>query len=573
VSETETNRTPPGYPRQTGTEKGRRPLWVCAALLLILLIGGFLRLYRLSRAPKGFHFDEAANGYEAYSLLRTGRDSRGVPWPLVFTHHNVNYFEGLYIYLVVPSVRLLGLTESAVRLPAAILGTLTLLSCFFLARALFDRRVALVATLLLALSVWHLHYSRIGLKPILLPFLLLPGLCFLLKGARKGPWLLAAAPLLSLALYSYTPAKLFVPLLVLLFLLVSRRDLLRSPGWSALFLGLFFLGALPALVFGLTDEGAHRFREIAYAGKVSHGQALLLFLKGYLKHFAPYFLFRFRSTKGFWVHGLGVLHLFEIPLLGLGLYRLLRTSGKERPLLLGWLLLAPIPAALVLPAPVPLRCIGAIPVYSILCALGFQDLWKRTGALGAWRPGAWKVAVIRWAFLTLAIANLAVDLGYYYFVYPDRHASFWHYGYREALGELEKRKDMYPVVLVSRNLTLPYIYILFYTRHDPGNYQRNPVHLGGFKNSGTIGRYRLLSRPLRSEDRHPPKIGPPKDSPLPGRLLLSRDAHPNWRVVREIHYPDGGVALRILASGGKKSGGAPPPAAQSQAQEEGCWDR
>ena len=88
-------------------------------LILILLLAAVLRLGAISSFPSGFNADEAALGYNAYSLLLTGRDEHGNILPVNLESFG-DYKPALYSYLLVPLVRFLGLTVFAVRLPSAL---------------------------------------------------------------------------------------------------------------------------------------------------------------------------------------------------------------------------------------------------------------------------------------------------------------------------------------------------------------------------------------------------------------------------------------------------------------------
>jgi 4-amino-4-deoxy-L-arabinose transferase-like glycosyltransferase len=91
----------------------------------ILLVGFFLRAYQFSLDPPGLYFDEATIGYESFSLLRTGADRWGMPFPVYF----VDWGSGqsvLYSYLTIPFVDLFGLSRFSVRLLSLFLGILTL---------------------------------------------------------------------------------------------------------------------------------------------------------------------------------------------------------------------------------------------------------------------------------------------------------------------------------------------------------------------------------------------------------------------------------------------------------------
>src|SRR5260221_14138646 len=93
-------------------------------ILLILLAALFLRLYKIDTNPPGLTPDEASLGYNAYSILKTGRDEYGTLLPVIFKSFG-DYKPGLYVYLAVPAVATFGLNETAVRLPSVIAGVFT----------------------------------------------------------------------------------------------------------------------------------------------------------------------------------------------------------------------------------------------------------------------------------------------------------------------------------------------------------------------------------------------------------------------------------------------------------------
>ena len=100
-------------------------------LLIIIALGFGLRVFLVEKRPLGFTWDEAALGYNAYSLLKTGRDEYGKILPIVLKSFG-DYKPGLYAYFTVPNVAILGLNEFATRLPSAIFGTLTILVVYLL---------------------------------------------------------------------------------------------------------------------------------------------------------------------------------------------------------------------------------------------------------------------------------------------------------------------------------------------------------------------------------------------------------------------------------------------------------
>ncbi len=178
-------------------------------LILILVLGFFLRVYKVDQVPPSLTWDEAALGYNAYSILQTGRDEYGNFLPLIFKSFG-DYKPGLYVYLTVPFVAIFGLNELAVRLPSIILGSLIPLLAFLLIRKIFqseDLKLPLVTASLLAISPWAIHFSRGGWETNVAFFeiLLAPYSMFKAKEGKKN-YLILSVLLFSASIFSYLSA-------------------------------------------------------------------------------------------------------------------------------------------------------------------------------------------------------------------------------------------------------------------------------------------------------------------------------------------------------------------------------
>jgi 4-amino-4-deoxy-L-arabinose transferase-like glycosyltransferase len=129
-------------------------------LLGILLIALFARTYNLSSVPSGFHIDEAIIADNAYSIMKTGKDTDNHFLPLqteVFGDYNPTG----YAYLAILPIRLFGLTIAAARSVGAVLGVFAVLAVFFLTYSIFERTdLSLLSSLLVALSPWDIVLSR-----------------------------------------------------------------------------------------------------------------------------------------------------------------------------------------------------------------------------------------------------------------------------------------------------------------------------------------------------------------------------------------------------------------------------
>ncbi|MFZ5845513.1 MAG: hypothetical protein ACOY0S_03540, partial [Patescibacteria group bacterium] len=143
-----------------------------AALIFILLLATFLRLYQLNRVPPSPSLDEVSLGYNAYSILKTGRDEYGTKLPLILRAYD-DFRPALYAYLIIPFLPIFGLSVLAVRLPAVILSLVTVGVTYLLANELWsppkkistgpiEINAGLMASLLLAISPWHVYLSRLG---------------------------------------------------------------------------------------------------------------------------------------------------------------------------------------------------------------------------------------------------------------------------------------------------------------------------------------------------------------------------------------------------------------------------
>ena len=141
------------------------------ALLLITALAAFLRFWQLDRIPPGFHYDEAYEALEAWRVL-TQRGYHPIFFPGNFG------VEPMFIYLTSLVFRLFGEIPTVMRGGAALIGTLTVPALYALGRELTrsDKLVPaalpLFAAFALAIMRWHIFFSRVGIEPILVPFLL-----------------------------------------------------------------------------------------------------------------------------------------------------------------------------------------------------------------------------------------------------------------------------------------------------------------------------------------------------------------------------------------------------------------
>lgn len=357
-----------------------------ALLLVAFVTGAVLRLWGLGEWPPGLYRDEAFNGLDALDVL-DGQHA------LFFAANNGR--EPAYIYLTAASVALFGRSVFAVRLAAALAGSLATLATFLLARSWFGWRTGLFAAWLWAVTLWPVHLSRIGLRAILLPLLLALAFWLGTEAYRRDNlrWWLAAGLLYGATFYTYLAAR-FTPLLLLLLLsyLFLNRPSERVRlgrgvlvGGLAALLILLPLGLLawrqPELVLGRTgqvsilDEGINQGD--FWGTLLRHtGRTLALFLwKGdtIARHNPP---------------GRPLFDLLmAVPfLVGLA-WSVRHWRRPTAAALLLWVGVMLGPTLLAEDAPHFLRAVGILPAALLLPALGLSKLWDWPKLPGAFRHG------------------------------------------------------------------------------------------------------------------------------------------------------------------------------------------
>ena len=381
-------------------------------MLFCLMTAATLRLTDLPEVPAGVHYDEAANGVLAAEIGLKGER------PIFITSYTGK--EVFFFYLAGGMMRLLGESLFSLRLTAALVGLVTVAAVYWLGLELFrDRRVALVAAALLAISFWHLLFSHLGFRAITQPLLQTLTTAALLRGLRLDArkWLIASGILLGLTAYTYLAARLF-PLLLLL----ACLPLLTGANWRRRWLQLFLVGGValivlaPLLGFFVTNPDAFwvRITQVAPGGEVlSLGEGVVRSLEMFFLVGDPYIRFNVPERPLFdWFWG-GLLLVGWMMLIWR--WHILRADWQRAGVLL--LLLAPfimlLPTALATNEIVPsnLRAIGLIPFIFYLPGVGLMTF---IGDLGnQFKRIQLTPAVLTIGILALMVGGLATERLYF----------------------------------------------------------------------------------------------------------------------------------------------------------------
>lgn len=434
-------------------------------LPLIILVSTLFRIPFLGNIPNGFFRDEVSYAYDAYSILETDRDRYGVLFP-VFVRAFEDYREALYIYLLTPFIKLFGLNEFAVRLPAALIGILTVTTIYFLIKECFGQRLAIVAALFLAISPWHIFYSRICYRLILFPLIFSLALLFFTKSIRKPNYLLLSGLLFGLSIYTYISARAFVPLFLVVTIALFHKHLWQHKKQTILASFLFLAIFVPLFSFWISPEGMARSNQLQIINTP------LQFLRNYLAFFNPIFLFiKGESSVTYGIDNMGIFYLFEIITIPFGIFSLLKEGLKNQGnrfvwLFLVWILLYPFPAVFTVEEiPNSLRTIIGAPGWAIVSACGACAFFDRFQLR--------EKPYLRVGAIAAVFASVLIFSKLYFVDFAKFAAGAWQYGMREAITYAQN--SPYSQVIVSDKLHRPYIFILFYTQYPPALYQQAPL--------------------------------------------------------------------------------------------------
>lgn len=481
---------------------------------LIIAFALIVRVIGISKYPVGFTQDEASLGYDAYSLLTTGKDQWGVSWPLTFRSFG-DFKMPLYSYLAIPSVAVFGLNEFSTRLPGALIGTLAVLATYLMVFELFknsskvnNRTLALMSAFLLAISTWHISLSRGAFEANLTTFFIPLGVWAFLKGLEKPKWMVLSAVSFGLNLFSYHAARLFTPIIIILLLFFSLHGsggnlikkvglmLSRYKGFLLVF-SLFFLVAFSTILFGgagkrgldiLISNPTDKWKAVSerryeatllgmpdemariYSNKVSYVGNL--FLQNSSSYLSPSFLF-FQGA-GEWSYGMipgrGVLYLFEILFVALSLIALIRKKASySLVFIFFWILVSPLPAAITKgPGFAANRLAVMLPAITVFSAYGFYLFYNFLK-----RKFSKKISLVVFSLLGIIFLSSFASFGEdYLFHTPYKAADSMHYGMGQMVSYLNSVEQNYDEIRVSRTFSVPQISIAFYKKLDPRDYQK-----------------------------------------------------------------------------------------------------
>jgi len=472
----------------------------------IILVAIFFRFWQLSIIPPSPSLDEASIGWNAYSIMQTGKDEYGYSFPILLRAYD-DYRPALYVYSVIPSIKIFGLSAFAVRFPSALMSIVDIVLAFFLVKSIFStykkkETLAFLTMLFLAVSPWHIYISRLGHEADLGLFLILLTAFLFFKGIekKKGMFISLSLIFASLSLYSYQSEKVFMPLLVVLLFGTFFKQLLHFKKYLVIGIILGLLVALPITLESLKPLALVRVKATSifnentnystdatkllisqrshnFFGQVFYNRRFTtarIFAQNYATEFNPWWLFTNGVNDSFKAPLTGLMYIFYFPLLIIGLIFLFvkkEINTKVKLIIIGWILISAVAPGLTVQAPQAMRTFNVLPIPEILVGLGIAEtfflLFRQTKT----------IAFTALFLLSIIAAKQIADFSYNYFVkFPIVNSQSFRYAFGPAIQYVQKNHGSFQKVVFAidedrfHSFFESYMFYLFYTKYSPKKY-------------------------------------------------------------------------------------------------------
>jgi 4-amino-4-deoxy-L-arabinose transferase-like glycosyltransferase len=446
-------------------------------LLVLIMFGAFTRIVDLEKLPPGLSADEAYLGYQAYSIVTSGYDEWGKGLLQSSFRGYGEYKPPIIIYLVSLSTWLFGKNYSSIRIMTAAFGVLTIPLTYLMVRELSKKKlIALLASVLLLISPWHLSFSRHAYENNIAIFFTVLQVWAFLVARKRSKYIYLSFLALVIVLYLYHSNRIINPLLMLGMSVLYRKMLRWRDYLVALVIAVVLV--VPVGIALLSVSGQARFRQTAFTRRInptvivqterdncwqawSRAVCVLVsnkyrvlfgeYIKNYLDHYSPSILFingTFLNRHTVPDRGLMYLSMFPFVLLGIGF--IIAERKKSGLLILFWLAVYPIPSSF--------SGVGELTrmqvLMPLLCVLAAYGIWYSTSFLSRWLKNLnWRQVIISgyWVgiigMMTLAAFRFAFD---YTVVFPRQYYRYFNLGYRELVDIIKRDSllEQYDAVLV-----------------------------------------------------------------------------------------------------------------------------
>lgn len=532
-------------------------------LVVIVLVGFFVRFYQLGEIPLGLNNDEASIGYNAYSILKTGKDEYGITYPVYFESYGDSKMP-FYIYATSAVFSVFGVNEFSVRFTSAFFGSLSIIAIYFLVKVLIVRKdVAIVSSFLLAVNPWHLFFSRAGFEVnVATAFLLFGILSFILAiKKKKYLYLYGVLSLLSfvISMYTYNATRVIAPVLFLSLFYFYRNDLGKNALLKgAVFVGLFIICALPLILFSSASIEVENQGSLLITGGETYGKYVefrgflytlppfiskiffnipFLIVWQYLKNIISFFSvdFFFISGASHPINGVtnhGMFYLFEIITIPIGVYTVVKKKVKPLYFFIYWLVITVFLVSITREIPHPTRMYSIVIPLTIISSYGAVSILRTIAGV---RSVLFR-RVVYSAVFCLCFFSISYYFASYFVYFPLQYAKPWRSEDRALSEYLLSIEPKYERVIINKDSEFLYTSLLFYGKIDPTFVQEE----ADYRQSGML---KTLEKLGKFEFR---EIDWGKDRSLPNTIIVStKDIPQDDRTLKVFTYPMKPVVIYI----------------------------
>lgn len=473
-------------------------------LIIIFFLGFFLRFYLLSEFPIHLNLDEISQLYEAISIAQTGKDIYGNFLPTVFPLFGV-YAPGHYIYITSLVYKIFGEWEIIIRIPAALMGALTILSVAVFVNKLFNNfKITILSAFLVAIAPSEIFYSRKSFEYMDGHFFVFLGLSFLLTSLEKSRsyfWGIIGGVFLALAMYTYTAHTFSIPLIIISFGLIFIKKIVSQKRSLWFFLS-WFICILP-LIYMIFTNPDMRYRASTifitkdpfFGGLINISKSDNPFLSyfyqtktlvdysfnRYLSQFDPAYLFANGldlTNQGFL--DMGPLYFWQLPFLIMGIVFVIRSSlpKQNKRFLVSLMLLSIVAGSLTFESHSPHRSVMAFTLISIFSATG---LYWFLGLLNNFkqiqRTGRFYIFM---TLLWVPVLNFVYFVHIYTVNYPNEKSQNIYYPFKLVAQFLWSQYDNFPQIIFDPQFgeIVPeagagaHYYLAYYGHYPPAKFQK-----------------------------------------------------------------------------------------------------
>lgn len=472
--------------------------------ILICLISLTIRFYQIGQVPNGISPDEADIGYNAYSILKTGKSIYGETLPLFFRSFD-GYVGGFAVYSLVPTIAIYGLSDFSIRLMPAIFGLLATIAVYLLMKFLYpkDKYIAYISGFAFALSPWAVEISRAAFGHIdTVLFYILFLLFLILAISKQRKFLLVSALILGLTPYIYSAAIIYLPLMLIIVAIVYKKELIKNLLITVFSIAILLLVSFPAFKFYFSTNARSRFTSISVLtpdvalpisisemnydldnslplSNIAHNRRLVYLddlASNYLKYLNLDYLFvNAKDVRYFYINNVGLFYLIELPFFLSGLYWMIKRRANSDLLILGILIIGPIPAIITLGTAYPHRALLMLLAIQLISAVGISKDFELFFKL----KGRNKLPHLAILGLVLFYALNVIFYLHQYFVHtPQEFTSetdngAWFSTVRDAIPFVNQNGGSYKKIVFTwaQPKLVPASYFLFYNKIDPERMQ------------------------------------------------------------------------------------------------------